>query len=77
MWNSQQHFSSTSFAPTLLCKLFDGNFFCEYVSSHFLYDPVQVFTLIWLPPWAQFGVLENTAKMAVIIFYLLGYMELG
>ena len=27
------------------------------------YEPVQVFTLILRPPWAQFEVLENTAKM--------------
>ena len=35
----------------------------KWHSSHVPYEPGQVFTLIWRPPWAQFGVLENTAKL--------------
>ena len=34
------------------------------------YEHVQVFTLIWRPPRAYFGVLENTAKMGLIMFFL-------
>ena len=34
------------------------------------YEPGQVFTLIWRPPWAQFGFFEYTAKMGIIMFFL-------
>ena len=33
------------------------------VEESLVYEPGQVLTLIWRPPWAQFGVSENTAKM--------------
>ena len=34
-----------------------------------IYEPVQAFTLIWLPPWAHFRVLKNTAKTGKIMFF--------
>ena len=33
------------------------------------YEPVQAFTLIWLPPWVHFRVLQNTAKTGKIMFF--------
>ena len=34
-----------------------------------------MFTLIWRPPWVQFGVLEDTAKWAKSYFFLLARVQ--
>ena len=65
--------------PNFTCRIWTN--ICSYLTIkkkrlrcpniYNTYEPGNVFTLIWQPPLAKCGVLENTARVSKIMFLLL------